>query len=336
MCETELYILLRATQRILFLKGRNLLGYSQLNGPEIWCVQHIREVCERAHMRLAIDLHPLAIEDVLNSPQISMSKADYYSKHLFISALLHKVENPASPNMSILSADSSRPEEAPTLIPGSTMPLTATPGRMAYSHSMSELPQPATASKSDGVRPNWLRSRFSGRVKDYKPIISDSHFQHDEVPPPDNTGDDSVNWISGSIEVSEGNEEAARNRDGMVERENGAEEEENYLTQARRRAASLAFVNELKGEDRVLLDVTNLISSCFGMASIWMISFNHLMFVIHIASGCLGTVITIYKKAVDGHVFAAPILRRLRSMHTLLRRSSDPSLLLQAILDFGE
>jgi hypothetical protein len=258
MCETELYILLRATQRILFLKGRNLLGYSQLNGPEIWCVQHIREVCERAHMRLAIDLHPLAIEDVLNSPQISISKADYYSKHLFISALLHKVENPASPNMSILSADSSRPEEAPTLIPGSTMPLTATPGCMAYSHSMSELPQPATASKSDGVRPNWLRSRFSGRVKDSKPIISDSHFQHDEVPPPDNTGDDSVNWISGSIEVSEGNEEAARNRDGMVERENGAEEEENYLTQARRRAASLAFVNELKGEDRVLLDVTNL------------------------------------------------------------------------------
>lgn len=184
-----------------------------------------------------------------------MSKADYYSKHLFISALLHSVQNPANANTPNLSAEFPHPEEVPAPIPSSTKPLTATPGRMAYSHSTSELPQPAT-SKGDGVRPNWLRTHFSGGAKDSKPIISDAHLQRDEGLPPEDTGDD-VNWIFESIEGPKGNDEAAKKSDGVVEREDGAEEE-HYLTQARMRAANLAFVNELKGEDRVLLDVKNL------------------------------------------------------------------------------
>jgi hypothetical protein len=44
----------------------------------------------------------------------------------------------------------------------------------------------------------------------------------------------------------------------------------------------------------------------------------------------------VYKKSNDGKVFAMPILERLRNQFTLLRRSNDPSLLLQAMLDFSQ
>lgn len=42
---------------------------------------------------LVIDLHPLAIEDVLHTRDHSRSKADYYSKHLFIRAVCHRLLN---------------------------------------------------------------------------------------------------------------------------------------------------------------------------------------------------------------------------------------------------
>ena len=50
----------------------------------------------------------------------------------------------------------------------------------------------------------------------------------------------------------------------------------------------------------------------------------------------IGTFISVYKKSDDGKVLATPILLRLRNQYTLLRRSNDPSLLLQAILDFSQ
>src|ERR1700733_6928678 len=48
-----------------------------------------------------------------------------------------------------------------------------------------------------------------------------------------------------------------------------------------------------------------------------------------------GTFISLYKKSSDGKVFATPILERLRNQFTLLRKSNDPSLLLQAMLDLS-
>ena len=261
-----------------------------------------------------------------------MSKADYYSKHLFISALLHTV---AMPNASVSSASGSlfQPGEAPTLIPGSTKPFTAAPGRMDDSHPTGELPQPAIASRGNGARRNWLRARSSSRSRDSKVKKYDPHLQKDEGPPSDDTNDDGVNWIFESIEGPGAKDGAERGTDGTVEPEDGIENE--MLTQAHRQAAHIAFVNELKGEGRVLLDVTNLYifllrDGKFLHDSHFIVSWSF----VHIASDPLGTVVTIYKKAADG-LFAAPILRRLRSMHTLLRRSNDPSLLLQAILDFG-
>ena len=153
------------------------------------------------------------------------------------------------------SADVSHPDGAPVLVPVSTGPLTAAPDRMASGHSTSELPRPATASQINGARPNWLRAHFSSRARDSRPKISDSHVKKDEGSPDDDADDDGVNWIFESIEGPEMKDDVAKKRDGIVERE---DEDEFHLNEARAQAAHRALVNELKGEDRVVLDVTNL------------------------------------------------------------------------------
>jgi|ERR1700733_14654694 len=214
----------------------------------------VRTVCSRRIILrlpgacLALDLHPLAVEDVLHSRRTSMSKADYYAQHLFISALLHTVQQSAS-------ADTSHPDGTPVLAPISTGPLTAAPGRMTSGHSASGLPQPATASQTNGARPNWLRAHFSSRARDSRPKISDPHLEKNEGSPHDEADDDGVNWIFESIESPEVKDDIAKKGDGVVERE---DEDEYHINEARAQAAHRAFVNELKGEDRVVLDVTNL------------------------------------------------------------------------------
>lgn len=75
---------------------RDQLGYHQCAGDEIRCVfvQPSCNLCTSldsstdfcAH---SVDLHPLALEDVLHQRGNARSKADYYPQHLFIRTLIH-------------------------------------------------------------------------------------------------------------------------------------------------------------------------------------------------------------------------------------------------------
>ena len=44
-----------------------------------------------------IDLHPLALEDVLNGNPHTRSKADYYARHLFLRVLCHELASDEEP-----------------------------------------------------------------------------------------------------------------------------------------------------------------------------------------------------------------------------------------------
>lgn len=171
-----------------------------------------------------------------------MSKADYYTHHLFISTLSHTVQDPSTAN----TVDPSYP---PTILPGITKPISESPKTTMYSHSTSELPPPATAASqnSSDPRPNWLRAHLSSRQK---APDAEGHIQRDEAPPePDD--DSGINWIFESIEGPEAN--------GKLMRDDEPKDEDNHhILQAKNQAADVAFLNELKGEDRVMLDVSNL------------------------------------------------------------------------------
>src|SRR5258708_36792656 len=45
----------------------------------------------------SIDLHPLALEDVLNGNPDTRSKADYYARHLFLRVLCHELASDEDP-----------------------------------------------------------------------------------------------------------------------------------------------------------------------------------------------------------------------------------------------
>jgi hypothetical protein len=64
-------------------------------------------MCRVCHLLLIfffVDLHPLALEDVLNGNPHTRSKADYYSRHLFLRVLCHD----------LAADDQSRPAEVDT------------------------------------------------------------------------------------------------------------------------------------------------------------------------------------------------------------------------------
>lgn len=175
-----------------------------------------------------------------------MSKADYYSHHLFISTLCHTVQDP-------LTANTVDPSYPPSIIPGITKPISESPKTTMYSHSTSELPPPATAANSNNTsdpRPNWLRAHLSSRQK--APGV-EGHIQNDE-PPPEPDNDSGINWIFESIEGPE-----AGKANGQLMKDDGAkDDDDHHISQAKNQAADIAFINELKGEDRVMLDVSNL------------------------------------------------------------------------------
>lgn len=184
-----------------------------------------------------------------------MSKADYYPSHLFISTLRHTVEDPPRSQPTTILANDPDPNNPPSVLPGLTKPiaLSVSPSHTFHSHSASELPQPATSASPNpsDPRPNWLRAHLSGHQ-------SNGRIERDAPPPPEHETDDGVDWIFESVEGSSANVKPGyANGTGS-----GAEREklksEIGLSKARKQAAEVAFLDQLKGEDRVLVDVSNL------------------------------------------------------------------------------
>jgi hypothetical protein len=138
--------------------------------------------CSRA------DLHPLAVEDVLYARRTSLSKADYYSAHLFISTLCHSVKNSHATGSFDLGGG-----------------LTGVPGTLSPEPTLSaegRLPQPATASISGKAssedRPHRLLNRFGSRQSN-KPAENEEAESERDV-------GDGVRWITDSV-FGTGNEE---------------------------------------------------------------------------------------------------------------------------------
>lgn len=79
-----------------------------------------------------VEIHPLAIEDMLHGRQTYSSKADYYTKHLFIRMLCHtlKDDDDISPNV--------KPQHAPRATSASTSSATPPP---TYTSRPTDAPQ---------------------------------------------------------------------------------------------------------------------------------------------------------------------------------------------------
>lgn len=131
------------------------------------------------------DLHPLAVEDVLYARRTSLSKADYYSAHLFISTLCHSVKNSHATGSFDFQGE-------PTGKIG--IPATLSPEPTLRVEDQDRLPQPATSSASRKVsseeRPSWL-SRFGSRQLN-KPAKNEEAESETDV-------DDGVSWIADSV-----------------------------------------------------------------------------------------------------------------------------------------
>ena len=133
------------------------------------------------------DLHPLAVEDVLYARRTSLSKADYYSSHLFISTLCHSVKSSHVAG----SYDSGVYAGVPNTF--SPMPTFTAEDRDC-------LPQPATTPEPKKSEEHWSR-HFSGS---HQP---DKHTKEEVESEPD--ADDGVNWISDGVSGTSAEEKQA-------------------------------------------------------------------------------------------------------------------------------
>jgi len=76
----------------------------------------------RGVLKSCIDLHPLAIEDVLHKHGHARSKTDYYNQHLFIHVLSHMLGSSSQSEHSFIPEDEDPPP------PRSSSPGSMTPG----------------------------------------------------------------------------------------------------------------------------------------------------------------------------------------------------------------
>jgi hypothetical protein len=119
---------------------------------------------------LVLDLHPLALEDILHARKQNRSKADYYSKHLFLQILCHELK------------DVDEDEDSQTL---TGMPLSSSPEPMSEEDNSGDLTDGDPGIYGNGLdshhRPTKKR-RFvpHGRLRDIEAMLdpqsSHSHF----------------------------------------------------------------------------------------------------------------------------------------------------------------
>ena len=130
------------------------------------------------------DLHPLAVEDVLIARRTSLSKADYYAAHLFISTLCHSVKNSHAAGSFDLGGHST------------DAPSTFSPVPTISAGDRDRLPQPATSSElkkmSSEERSRWIPRRFS---RSRQPNEERKTEETDSETHPD----DGVSWILDNV-----------------------------------------------------------------------------------------------------------------------------------------
>jgi len=85
--------------------NQGFIDFLRKNGPEKESWAKVRWICIGgvswdviSNLALTYDLHPLSLEDILHRRGHIRSKADYYSKHLFIRVLCHSLGDPDAIN----------------------------------------------------------------------------------------------------------------------------------------------------------------------------------------------------------------------------------------------
>lgn len=84
---------------------RNQLGRSQRLGNQVRCVLQLRSELRYTRTTLThliVDMHPLAVEDILHCRKNARSKADYYTKHLFLRVLCHTLDEDANADADVV------------------------------------------------------------------------------------------------------------------------------------------------------------------------------------------------------------------------------------------
>ncbi|KAG8846753.1 hypothetical protein FRB96_001778 [Tulasnella sp. 330] len=264
-------------------------------------------------LSLRYNIHPLAIEDMLHSHQTYSSKADYYSKHLFIRLLCHTLAEDQHPPP-IDGSGSGIHIVPPTPTTYTNDPnFTAPPGEDTKFESVG-------TSGSSNVPEGKPRRRRTDPVMDEEKVPSRPTMQ--SIASMGLGG--AQPWAGKQAHGEHLDPEAAWATTVYPDLKNSIPKQNstfmrNYSAQmagmffapssSTRQSTAQVTVNELKKGDRVEVNLQNL-------------------FVIMLRDG---TLITIHQEPNNN--FFAPIINRLRQRDTLLRNSSDASMLLQNVLD---
>ncbi|KAG8846755.1 hypothetical protein FRB96_001780 [Tulasnella sp. 330] len=266
-------------------------------------------------LSLRYNIHPLAIEDMLHNHQTYSSKADYYPKHLFIRLLCHTLAEDQNP--------------PPVNATGSGIHIVP-PTPTTYTHNPNFTAPPGEDTKFESVRTSGSFDAPEDRLKPKRQRTDP--ITNEEKSPSRPTMKSIASMALGGAQPWAGKHAYGEHLDPegawatsvYPDLKNGLPKQtsmftRNYSTQMvgmfvtpssnARQSTAQVTVNELKKGDRVEVNLRNL-------------------FIIMLRDG---TLITIHQEPNNN--FFAPIMNRLRQRDTLLRNSSDASMLLQNVLD---
>ncbi|KAG8846750.1 hypothetical protein FRB96_001775 [Tulasnella sp. 330] len=262
-------------------------------------------------LALRYNIHPLAIEDTLQNHQTYSSKSDYYSQHLFIRLLCHTLADQAPLEMNpVQHGANSTPgptytsQKIFTAPPGEEIKFerasSSTGDEATRKHSRWQTDPVTSEEKAPKPRP-MFKSLASAALADRLPQSRNSHHGKQnaaDIVDPEGAW---LNTLAPDL-VGLGSPTTTKHSQSMGSA---------YLTPptGARQSTAQATVNALKQGDRVAVDLKNLFVFLFRD----------------------GTLITIHNDPDNG--LFNPILKRLKQRDTLLRNTSEASMLLQNVLD---
>ncbi|KAL0952003.1 hypothetical protein HGRIS_008654 [Hohenbuehelia grisea] len=285
-------------------------------------------------LALKYELHPLALEDILHQRDQNRSKADYYAKHLFLRVLCHHLGN-------VEDADSSSPFPDPA---SRRPPMPSAFASLPRSSS----PPPFTSQDANGLGEYGSSSGYEEK---------NGYGEEKEDPATERRKSKSRTWrrrnAPGATDVERG---ASRfgtlatigtttpgtmlsTRTAVVDRNLALEQEEAALARATRRAAQDRTINELKKGERVNVKVAPMFIFLFRDGTVISLrrqappSTPAATGAGHAGHNCEERGCAVKVPTHQKVDFTEPIMKRLRQTDTLLRKSADPSMLVQSLLD---
>lgn len=182
------------------------------------------------------ELHPLSVEGILQGRHTTLSKADYYVRHLFITTLCHTLRPDSEGDV---GEDVEPTVSGQPILPSEDMETQQMPR-----HDRKELPTLLISNDTRGTGPSGLRSR-PRRTDHRKPSAGMKGKESDMK---DAAPADDLDWITDGITNPEPSQFPAKPSPSI----------QSLRASRNRLATELAIVNSLKKGRRVELDVRPL------------------------------------------------------------------------------